>query len=253
MDPSAEEKARRVRSLLSSYYGGGVGGPSPKTASLPAIDRDGFDHDAYVTESVRDVPLAELQARCVSMAGEIKQLDGDMQMLVYENYSKFIVATDTVKQMRTNVATIESRVEELTASVDATAAAADAVNLKLSSHREQIEQLNGVRALIKKLQAVFDLPAKLRTCADTGALALAVRYHVGARPLLAKYGDAGAFVGVKRECDAAMKTVEEKLRAGFHDAAVLAAARATWATFGVRTGNTGKTTPIFSAAATRRE
>lgn len=225
MDPSAEEKARRVRSLLSSYYGGGVGGPSPKTASLPAIDRDGFDHDAYVTESVRDVPLAELQARCVSMAGEIKQLDGDMQMLVYENYSKFIVATDTVKQMRTNVATIESRVEELTASVDATAAAADAVNLKLSSHREQIEQLNGVRALIKKLQAVFDLPAKLRTCADTGALALAVRYHVGARPLLAKYGDAGAFVGVKRECDAAMKTVEEKLRAGFHDAAVLAAAR----------------------------
>ena len=109
---------------FSSYYGGGVGGPSPKTASLPAIDRDGFDHDAYVTESVRDVPLAELQARCVSMAGEIKQLDGDMQMLVYENYSKFIVATDTVKHMRTNVDTIEGRVEELTTSVDATAAKA---------------------------------------------------------------------------------------------------------------------------------
>ena len=36
-------------------------------------------------------------------------------------------------------------------------------------------------------------------------------------------------------------------------AAVLAAARATWAMFGVRTGNTGKTTPIFSAAATHRE
>jgi len=158
-DPSAEEKARRVRSLLSSYYGGGVGGSSPKTQSLPAIDRDGFDHDAYVTESVRDVPLAELQARCVSMAGEIKQLDGDMQMLVYENYSKFIVATDTVKHMRTNVDTIEGRVEELTTSVDATAAKAEAVNEKLSSHREQIEQLNGVRALIKKLQAVFDLPA----------------------------------------------------------------------------------------------
>ena len=100
MDPSAEEKARRVRSLLSSYYGGGVGGPSPKTASLPAIDRDGFDHDAYVRHSVRDVPLAELQARCVSMAGEIKQLDGDMQMLVYENYSKFISGADTINKVR---------------------------------------------------------------------------------------------------------------------------------------------------------
>jgi len=224
-DPSAEEKARRVRSLLSSYYGGGVGGPSPKTQSLPAIDRDGFDHDAYVTESVRDVPLAELQARCVSMAGEIKQLDGDMQMLVYENYSKFIVATDTVKHMRTNVDTIEGRVEELTTSVDATAAKAEAVNEKLGSHREQIEQLNGVRALIKKLQAVFDLPAKLRTCAETGALALAVKYYVGAKPLLAKYGEEGAFAGVKQECDAAMTAVEGKLRAGFDDAATAAAAR----------------------------
>ena len=199
--------------------------PSPKTQSLPAIDRDGFDHDAYVTESVRDVPLAELQARCVSMAGEIKQLDGDMQMLVYENYSKFIVATDTVKHMRTNVDTIEGRVEELTTSVDATAAKAEAVNEKLGSHREQIEQLNGVRALIKKLQAVFDLPAKLRTCAETGALALAVKYYVGAKPLLAKYGEEGAFAGVKQECDAAMTAVEGKLRAGFDDAATAAAAR----------------------------
>ena len=159
------------------------------------------------------------------MAGEIKQLDGDMQMLVYENYSKFIVATDTVKHMRTNVDTIEGRVEELTTSVDATAAKAEAVNEKLGSHREQIEQLNGVRALIKKLQAVFDLPAKLRTCAETGALALAVKYYVGAKPLLAKYGEEGAFAGVKQECDAAMTAVEGKLRAGFDDAATAAAAR----------------------------
>ena len=33
------------------------------------------------------------------MAAEIKNLDTDLQMLVYENYSKFISATDTIKRL----------------------------------------------------------------------------------------------------------------------------------------------------------
>lgn len=36
--------------------------------------------------------------RHVEMAAEIKNLDTDLQMLVYENYNKFISATDTIKR-----------------------------------------------------------------------------------------------------------------------------------------------------------
>ena len=31
---------------------------------------------------------------------EIKELDTDMQMLVYENYSKFLTATDTIRKIK---------------------------------------------------------------------------------------------------------------------------------------------------------
>lgn len=31
---------------------------------------------------------------------EIKELDTSMQMLVYENYNKFISATDTIRKMK---------------------------------------------------------------------------------------------------------------------------------------------------------
>ena len=34
---------------------------------------------------------------------ESQALDGDMQMLVYENYNKFISATETIKRMKSNV------------------------------------------------------------------------------------------------------------------------------------------------------
>lgn len=35
----------------------------------------------------------------VVMAAEMKNLDTDLQMLVYENYNKFISATDTIKRL----------------------------------------------------------------------------------------------------------------------------------------------------------
>jgi hypothetical protein len=39
-----------------------------------------------------------LLQRHVEMSAEIKNLDTDLQMLVYENYNKFISATDTIKR-----------------------------------------------------------------------------------------------------------------------------------------------------------
>ena len=37
------------------------------------------------------------------LMSDIKSLDGDMQMLVYENYNKFISATDTIRKMKNRV------------------------------------------------------------------------------------------------------------------------------------------------------
>ena len=42
--------------------------------------------------------LDELLQRHVAWSAEIKNLDSDMQMLVYENYNKFIRATDTIRR-----------------------------------------------------------------------------------------------------------------------------------------------------------
>lgn len=45
-----------------------------------------------------------------------------------------------------------------------------------------------VRELLAKLQAVFDLPRRLRTAIDRGARELAVGYYADAAPLLHRYG-----------------------------------------------------------------
>jgi hypothetical protein len=47
---------------------------------------------------LRGTRLDGLLSKHVEMAAEIKNLDSDMQMLVYENYNKFISATDTIRR-----------------------------------------------------------------------------------------------------------------------------------------------------------
>jgi hypothetical protein len=43
------------------------------------------------------------------MMSDIRALDSEQQMLVYENYSKFITATDMISQMKSRVDTMDVR------------------------------------------------------------------------------------------------------------------------------------------------
>ena len=230
---AAEEKARRVRSLLSSYYGapGAEDGALPPSASSSALGSSGggpgsdgaraansidalsgFDPDAYVDAVLRATPLDALQSRCADMRAEMTSLDSDMQTLVYENYPKFLSAADATKRARGAVEGIEAKMASLKTQIEKATGDSATIHAKLSRHRDQAESLSGVRSLIQKLGAVFDLPARCRACVDRGALALAVRYYAAAKPLLDRYGDEGAFREAKREADAVAAEVAAKIR-----------------------------------------
>ena len=47
------------------------------------------------------------------MSAEIKSLDSDMQMLVYENYNKFISATDTIRTMKSSIDGMDDNMQAL--------------------------------------------------------------------------------------------------------------------------------------------
>lgn len=77
--------------------------PSDPDPDPPAseLDRPDFRADAYVA-SVLGGPggLEGVLAVAAGLVGEIKGLDGERKALVYDNYSKLIAATDTIRRMR---------------------------------------------------------------------------------------------------------------------------------------------------------
>lgn len=48
---------------------------------------------------------------------QIQHLDSDMQTLVYENYNKFILATDTIRKMKTDFKEMEDKMGLLSSNI----------------------------------------------------------------------------------------------------------------------------------------
>lgn len=99
--------ARRLESLLESYYGMQDEEVAAKDAQ--DVDSSGFSVPEAATAAVRARTLPDLLAYKSSLGKQTQQLDHEMQNLVYNNYNRFIAATDTIRAMRASVGDMEAR------------------------------------------------------------------------------------------------------------------------------------------------
>uniref|UniRef100_A0A1J3J2A6 Vacuolar protein sorting-associated protein 51 homolog n=1 Tax=Noccaea caerulescens TaxID=107243 RepID=A0A1J3J2A6_NOCCA len=210
-----DEKAKRMRDLLSSFYA-----PDPSisasgssiNASFDNINSTSFDADQYMDLMIKKSNMEVLLQRHVQMAAEIKNLDTDLQMLVYENYNKFISATDTIKRMKSNIFGMEGNMDQLLQKIMSVQSRSDGVNTSLFEKREHIEKLHRTRNLLRKVQFIYDLPARLQKCIKSEAYGDAVRFYTGAMPILKVYGDT-SFQDCRRASEEAIEIIIKNLQA----------------------------------------
>eukprot|EP00268_Persea_americana_P047214 TRINITY_DN4904_c0_g1_i5.p1 TRINITY_DN4904_c0_g1~~TRINITY_DN4904_c0_g1_i5.p1 ORF type:complete len:223 (-),score=36.84 TRINITY_DN4904_c0_g1_i5:39-707(-) len=208
-DIPLDEKSRRMRDLLSSFYK--AASNSPKSPSLDTINSSSFDPDVYMNLLIRQSSLEGLLQRHVEMAAEIKNLDTDLQMLVYENYNKFISATETIKRMKNNIVGMEANMEQLLVKIMSVQSKSDGVNTSLFERREHIEKLHQTRNLLRQVQFIYDLPTRLGKCIKSEAYADAVRFFTGATPIFEAYGES-SFLDCKKASEEAMGIVVKNLQ-----------------------------------------
>ena len=207
----------RARNLLSSYYGVADDQPTHSGGAVSAddddmnIDSSAFDCDKYVSTLLQYKSLEELVQRGNAMVSEIKSLDSDMQMLVYENYNKFISATDTIRKMKNRVEEMESQMVELETSMGTISSASESLDSSLSARRGQLEKLNGAKKNLTKLQFLTDLPSRLQKCVREEAHETAVNDFRKARRILRAVGHVGSFEGIEDEATLIMKRLAQAL------------------------------------------
>lgn len=208
----------RMKSLLQSYYGvAGEGGGG--SAGAHDLDSPDLDVRSYAGLQLREQPFAEMLRLDDALVQETASLDADMQLLVYDNYARFVHATDTIRNMKEKIDQIDSEIDGLSAKVSTIETAAENITERMAPKRTKIEKLVRLQNLIRKLNFLFELPVRLQQCIDMGAPQQAVFYYKRAVPILQKHGEVSSFANIERESHQLMQelgksSLERSSRAG---------------------------------------
>ncbi|KAJ3340470.1 Vacuolar protein sorting-associated protein 51 [Gonapodya sp. JEL0774] len=186
-----------------------------KKADAADINSPSFDPDRYVNKMQSEAGVVELIARDNGLIHAITALDGEMKTLVYENYSKFITATETIGKMESSLPSARQSLDELTQSVDAVSSQVLGVSAAMAEKRAKIQKLGGVVGVLQKslllaqLQFLFDLPPRLHHFLGSANFSQAVRSYARTSRLLRRYAHLAAFRRVADECEQVMKEIEK--------------------------------------------
>ncbi|KIM33621.1 hypothetical protein M408DRAFT_326294 [Serendipita vermifera MAFF 305830] len=113
---SKPARGGRARDLLRQHYGLGVGPPAPVPGRVDDpmdIDSKVFDAKAYYEQLITTSSLTALLKKENELAGEIRQLEGEKQSLVYNHHHELIAASDTIRAMKTQADSLDSDLERL--------------------------------------------------------------------------------------------------------------------------------------------
>ncbi|KAI9159205.1 hypothetical protein H9P43_008542 [Blastocladiella emersonii ATCC 22665] len=205
----SDQPPRRANRLLQSYYGTvatagneggstsalnvatGVGGtgtldsPStPKRTEATDPDADGFDPDKYLKILLNEKTLPGLLKRDNDLIVEMKQLDGDRKTLVYENYSKLIDASDTIKRMRDKVESVEAEMAKLSMQVQDITSLASNLHGTFTHRKTRVHALKNTISLLRRLQVLATLPRRLAQSLKDGSYLRTVQFYAASKPTL---------------------------------------------------------------------
>ncbi|KAI0148575.1 Vps51/Vps67-domain-containing protein [Xylariaceae sp. FL1272] len=119
--PAPNALPKRNRAALREYYnlrkGAASGTATPpqveitdeaaphENSEVPPseMDKSDFDADVFVKKALAENGMQDLLRLYTRVIGETRALDAEKKALVYDNYSKLITATETIRKMRTNM------------------------------------------------------------------------------------------------------------------------------------------------------
>ena len=202
-----KKKQGKTNTLLASYYGLSA----PDEDETKDIDSVHFSAKQYTEEMLTKEGVYSLLKIDDDMVQEIRRLDCDMQSLVYENYSKFISATDTIRLMKTNIDGMKDDMTSLVDSMDGIAEKMSNVNSVLGEKRTKVDKLVAVRNLLKNVEKIFDLPIYLKKSISIGQYAMAVLTYKDAKEVLQNYQNIPSFASIVKDCTVIIDNLKEDL------------------------------------------
>lgn len=146
------------------------------------LDRPNFDAEAYIKHVLETQSLGELLRTYNGVLTDIRALDAEKKALVYDNYSKLIAATETIRKMRVNMDPLNPMAKTLDPAIARIYETAEGIKTELKQsmpewqRRERemgSEEREGLRRKKKTREVVLrvlDTPEKVRELVKDGKM-----------------------------------------------------------------------------------
>jgi hypothetical protein len=112
-----------------------------------------------------------------------------MQTLVYENYSRFIEATDAIRNIGVNVQCNSGNLKKLSSSVLVVGGTARDVETSCGKLRDSVVEKMRTKRLLQRLESLLKLPSTLRESINAGRYRWATKSYLKAHAILNKQSD----------------------------------------------------------------
>jgi hypothetical protein len=178
------------------------------------LDSPDFNAETYVQNALRESTLPELLRLYAKVLGEMRALDAEKKALVYDNYSKLIAATETIRRMRMDMDPLNPVASTLDPAIGRVYEMARGLKESLGGEGAGNEDRDEKRRRTKEVvRAVLEVPDRLRKLVAQGMGENARREWDVPRRLLLRWkeqGVGGEDVGeVLKEGDEILKAAED--------------------------------------------
>ncbi|KAF4494262.1 NIF3 like [Fusarium agapanthi] len=224
--PQQQQRKTSNRAALREYYNLRASAPRIEIpdSEVPAteIDAPDFNADEYVAKIVEKSSLEELLRLYTRVVGEVRALDAEKKALVYDNYSKLITATETIRKMRANMdplnpmaSTLDPAIAQIYSQAssirDALRETVPSPDSEEGKKRDAATRQQRTRELAAQVLAT---PERLRALVSEGKIAQARKEWVMPRKLLESWKEKGLGGSDVEECieegDEALRPVDNK-------------------------------------------
>ncbi|TVY58716.1 Vacuolar protein sorting-associated protein 51-like [Lachnellula cervina] len=167
------------------------------------LDHAHFDASAYISHALSTQSLSDLLRTYNGVLTDIRALDAEKKALVYDNYSKLIAATETIRKMRANMDPLNPMASTLDPAIASIYERAESIKREMREgmpewqreraemsevEREKAEMRDKMREVVGR---VLDKPERVRGLMDEGSVEEARRVWEPTLRLLERWKERG--------------------------------------------------------------
>ena len=181
-------------------------------AAHSPLDLDAFDSLGYTRDCLKKLSIDDLLTVDDDLVNSVQNLDSTMQTLVYENYSKFISATDAIRNIGKSVDKASEEMFRLLSVMEEVDEGAKEVDEDLKESREVVADKLRVRRQLSRVDKLLNLPATLREDVENMRYTLAAKRFTSSRAILSKHSASfSSLAKIETECNRIMSELTKRL------------------------------------------